>query len=76
VASSTVAAVARSFVGRGGDRVLLRANDGGADLLPAEEARLVAAGDAPAHNPAMITRVWRGWTTADDPDAYERFLMG
>jgi antibiotic biosynthesis monooxygenase (ABM) superfamily enzyme len=23
----------------------------------------------------MITRVWRGWTTSDNADAYERFLM-
>lgn len=23
----------------------------------------------------MITRVWRGWTTADNADAYERFLL-
>jgi heme-degrading monooxygenase HmoA len=22
----------------------------------------------------MITRMWRGWTAADDADAYERFL--
>src|SRR5262245_39912023 len=24
---------------------------------------------------AMITRLWRGWTTAEDADAYERFLL-
>ena len=24
----------------------------------------------------MITRLWRGWTTIDDADAYERFLLG
>jgi antibiotic biosynthesis monooxygenase (ABM) superfamily enzyme len=24
----------------------------------------------------MITRVWRGWTTVDNADAYERFLVG
>jgi heme-degrading monooxygenase HmoA len=23
----------------------------------------------------MITRLWRGWTTTDDADAYERFLL-
>jgi antibiotic biosynthesis monooxygenase (ABM) superfamily enzyme len=23
----------------------------------------------------MITRLWRGWTTADHADAYERFLL-
>lgn len=23
----------------------------------------------------MITRVWRGWTAAEDADAYERFLL-
>jgi antibiotic biosynthesis monooxygenase (ABM) superfamily enzyme len=23
----------------------------------------------------MITRVWRGWTTVDNADAYERFLL-
>jgi antibiotic biosynthesis monooxygenase (ABM) superfamily enzyme len=23
----------------------------------------------------MITRLWRGWTTADNADAYERFLL-
>ena len=23
----------------------------------------------------MISRLWRGWTTADDADAYERFLL-
>jgi antibiotic biosynthesis monooxygenase (ABM) superfamily enzyme len=23
----------------------------------------------------MITRVWRGWTTATNADAYERFLL-
>jgi antibiotic biosynthesis monooxygenase (ABM) superfamily enzyme len=24
----------------------------------------------------MITRLWRGWTTVDNADAYERFLLG
>jgi len=24
----------------------------------------------------MITRVWRGWTAAEQADAYERFLLG
>jgi heme-degrading monooxygenase HmoA len=24
----------------------------------------------------MITRLWRGWTTVDNADAYERFLVG
>ena len=24
----------------------------------------------------MITRLWRGWTTVDNADAYERFLPG
>ena len=23
----------------------------------------------------MITRLWRGWTTVDNADAYERFLL-
>jgi heme-degrading monooxygenase HmoA len=23
----------------------------------------------------MITRLWRGWTTVDDADAYQRFLL-
>ena len=23
----------------------------------------------------MITRLWRGWTAAEDADAYERFLL-
>jgi antibiotic biosynthesis monooxygenase (ABM) superfamily enzyme len=23
----------------------------------------------------MITRLWRGWTSADDADAYEQFLL-
>ena len=23
----------------------------------------------------MITRLWRGWTTIEDADAYERFLL-
>ena len=26
--------------------------------------------------PAMITRLWRGWTAAENADAYERFLLG
>jgi antibiotic biosynthesis monooxygenase (ABM) superfamily enzyme len=25
--------------------------------------------------PTMITRLWRGWTTVDNADAYERFLL-
>jgi heme-degrading monooxygenase HmoA len=24
----------------------------------------------------MITRLWRGWTTVDNAEAYERFLLG
>jgi antibiotic biosynthesis monooxygenase (ABM) superfamily enzyme len=24
----------------------------------------------------MITRLWRGWTTVDNADAYEQFLLG
>ncbi len=24
----------------------------------------------------MITRVWRGWTRAEDADGYEQFLLG
>src|SRR5829696_6043651 len=24
----------------------------------------------------MITRLWRGWTTVDNADAHERFLLG
>ena len=24
----------------------------------------------------MITRLWRGWTTAENADPYERFLLG
>jgi antibiotic biosynthesis monooxygenase (ABM) superfamily enzyme len=24
----------------------------------------------------MITRLWRGWTSAENADQYERFLMG
>ena len=24
----------------------------------------------------MITRLWRGWTTIENADAYERFLLG
>jgi antibiotic biosynthesis monooxygenase (ABM) superfamily enzyme len=24
----------------------------------------------------MITRLWRGWTTVENADAYERFLLG
>jgi hypothetical protein len=24
----------------------------------------------------VITRLWRGWTTAESADAYERFLLG
>jgi hypothetical protein len=24
----------------------------------------------------MITRMWRGWTTAEDADAYQQFLLG
>lgn len=24
---------------------------------------------------SMITRLWRGWTSSDDADAYERFLL-
>jgi antibiotic biosynthesis monooxygenase (ABM) superfamily enzyme len=24
----------------------------------------------------MITRLWRGWTSTDNADAYERFLLG
>jgi antibiotic biosynthesis monooxygenase (ABM) superfamily enzyme len=24
----------------------------------------------------MITRMWRGWTSAGDADSYERFLLG
>jgi hypothetical protein len=26
--------------------------------------------------PNMITHLWRGWTTVDNADAYERFLLG
>jgi antibiotic biosynthesis monooxygenase (ABM) superfamily enzyme len=29
-----------------------------------------------AQTPTMITRLWRGWTTVDNADAYERFLLG
>jgi antibiotic biosynthesis monooxygenase (ABM) superfamily enzyme len=25
--------------------------------------------------PTVITRLWRGWTTIDNADAYQRFLM-
>src|SRR5215208_2145133 len=25
--------------------------------------------------PAVITRMWRGWTATDNADAYERFLL-
>jgi antibiotic biosynthesis monooxygenase (ABM) superfamily enzyme len=24
----------------------------------------------------MVTRMWRGWTRAEDADAYEQFLLG
>jgi hypothetical protein len=30
----------------------------------------------PLQTPTMITRLWRGWTTVDNADAYERFLVG
>jgi hypothetical protein len=39
--------------------------------------RLAAAVAARAadRTPIMITRLWRGWTTTDNADAYERFLL-
>jgi antibiotic biosynthesis monooxygenase (ABM) superfamily enzyme len=28
-----------------------------------------------AEEQAMITRLWRGWTSSEDADAYEQFLL-